>query len=93
MDVSDVDLVLRWGYAYSLDELAKEPPTPVQLTASRKSKTALAFTPDSKEVYFLEGGSIVSTPIEQPKLKPQNRPPVVFLCNGFPPLWSHNSRR
>ncbi len=57
-------------YSYSLDELAKEPPTPVQLTASRKSKTALAFTPDSKEVYFLEGGSIVSTPIEQPKLKP-----------------------
>ena len=42
----------------------------MQLTASRKSKTALAFTPDSKEVYFLEGGSIVSTPIEQPKLKP-----------------------
>jgi len=24
MDVSDVDLVLRWGYAYSLDELAQE---------------------------------------------------------------------
>ncbi len=57
-------------YAYSLDELAKEPASPQQLTASRKPKGALAFTPDSKEVYFLEGGTIVSTPVDQAKVKP-----------------------
>ena len=30
MDVADVDLVVRWGYAYSLEELTqkKKPPPP-----------------------------------------------------------------
>lgn len=57
-------------YTWNLDELAKEPPVPVQLTSTRKPKGDIAFTPDSKEVFFLEGGSIVSSPIEQPKPKP-----------------------
>lgn len=57
-------------YTWSLDELAKEPPVPVQLTSTRKPKGDIAFTPDSKEVWFLEGGTIVSTPVDQPKPKP-----------------------
>ncbi len=57
-------------YTYSLDELAKEPAVPVQLTSTRKPKGDIAFSPDSKEVWFLEGGAIISTPIDQPKPKP-----------------------
>ena len=57
-------------YTYGLDELAKEPPVPVQLTSTRRPKGDAAFTPDSKEVYFLEGGGIVSSPIDTPKPKP-----------------------
>jgi Tol biopolymer transport system component/C-terminal processing protease CtpA/Prc len=57
-------------YTWNLDELAKEPPVPVQLTSTRKPKGDIAFSPDSKEVWFLEGGSIVSSPIDQPKPKP-----------------------
>jgi Tol biopolymer transport system component/C-terminal processing protease CtpA/Prc len=56
-------------YAYSLDELAKEPPSPVQLTTTRKAKSGYAFTADSKEVFYLDGGAIFSTPIESPKAK------------------------
>jgi tricorn protease len=57
-------------YAYSLDELAKEPPTPQQLTSTRKPKSGVAFTPDSKEIYFLDGDALTVTPIESPKVKP-----------------------
>lgn len=57
-------------YTWNLDELAKEPPVPVQLTSTRKPKGDIAFSPDSKEVWFLEGGSIVSSPVDQPKPKP-----------------------
>jgi Tol biopolymer transport system component/C-terminal processing protease CtpA/Prc len=57
-------------YTYSLDELAKEPPVPVQLTSTRRPKGDAAFTADSKEVFFLEGGSIVSSPVDTPKPKP-----------------------
>ena len=56
-------------YSYDLDELAKEPPTPQQLAASRKDKADYAFTPDSKSVFFLDGGAIVSTPLDGPKTK------------------------
>jgi tricorn protease len=43
-------------YTWSLDELSKEPPTARQLTSTRGAKTGYAFTPDSKEVFYLEGG-------------------------------------
>jgi len=56
-------------YAYSLDELAKEPPVPQPLTSSRRGKGDYAFTPDSKKIFFLEGGTVTSTPIESPKTK------------------------
>jgi Tol biopolymer transport system component/C-terminal processing protease CtpA/Prc len=56
-------------YSYSLDELAKEPPSPVQISQGRKPKRDHAFSADSKQVYFLDGGHITSTPLENPKLK------------------------
>lgn len=43
-------------YTYSLDELAKEPPTARQLTSTPGGKSNYAFSPDSKEVFYLEGG-------------------------------------
>ncbi|MGH9702245.1 MAG: S41 family peptidase, partial [Candidatus Acidiferrales bacterium] len=45
-------------YVYSLDELAKEPPMARQLTSTPARKTNAQFSPDGKEVYYLEGGSI-----------------------------------
>lgn len=43
-------------YTYSLDELAREPATPRQLTSDPGSKTDLSWSPDSKEIFFLQGG-------------------------------------
>jgi Tol biopolymer transport system component/C-terminal processing protease CtpA/Prc len=43
-------------YTYPLDELAREPASPRQLTSTPGGKNDLAFTPDSKELFYLEGG-------------------------------------
>jgi tricorn protease len=43
-------------YTYSLDELSREPATPRQLTSTPGSKSNIAFTPNSKEIFYLEGG-------------------------------------
>ncbi len=43
-------------YTYSLDELSREPASPRQLTSTNGGKSDIAFTPDSKEIFFLEGG-------------------------------------
>jgi Tol biopolymer transport system component len=56
-------------YSYSLDELAKEPPSPQQITSTRKAKQNVAFTPDSKEIVYLDGGGVFTTPVESPKPK------------------------
>lgn len=56
-------------YTWNLDELAKEPPVAVQLTSTRKGKNSGVFTPDSKSVFYLEGGTVYSTPVEAPKPK------------------------
>ena len=44
-------------YTYSLDELAREPATPRQLTSTAGGKTDIAFTPDSKEMFYLEAAA------------------------------------
>jgi len=54
-------------FSYSLDELAKEPPAPAQLTGGRRAKRDYAFSPDSKEIYYLDGGRVSATPIQSPK--------------------------
>ena len=43
-------------YTWSLDELAREAATPRQLTSTPGGKSDIAFTPDSKEMFYLEGG-------------------------------------
>jgi len=54
-------------YAYSLDELAKEPAVPKQLTATAGDKGSLAFTPDGKEVYYLDGHSLQAVALDGAK--------------------------
>ncbi len=57
-------------YTYSLDELSKEPPVARQLTSTPGSKSSAQFTPDSKEVFYLEDGKINSVSLESRQPKP-----------------------
>ena len=53
--------------SYNLDELANEPSAPEQLTGGRRFKSDYAFSPDSKQLYYLDGGRVSVTPIESPR--------------------------
>ena len=44
-------------YTYSLDELSREPASPRQLTSTPGFKSDIAWSPDSKTIYYLEGPS------------------------------------
>jgi tricorn protease len=44
-------------YTYSLDELAREPASARQLTSTPGAKSSYSFSPDSKEVVYLESSS------------------------------------
>ena len=57
-------------YSYNLDELADEPPVAQQLTQSDRPKGDFALTGDGKTLYYLDGGRVVSTPLDSPKPKP-----------------------
>ncbi len=57
-------------YEYSLDELARTPPSVQQLTSTAPPKSHYEFSPDSKQIYFLEAGHVVSMPIESHVPKP-----------------------
>ena len=45
-------------YIYSLDELSREPAVAKQLTSTSGSKRFAQFSPDSKEIFFLENGRL-----------------------------------
>ena len=51
-------------YAYSLDELATGSHSPRQLTSTETPKSHYQFTPDSKTLFYLDGGKLTSMPIE-----------------------------
>lgn len=51
-------------YTYSLDEFATQAPVARQLTASSGRKERPQFSPDGKEVYYLDAGRINVVPIE-----------------------------
>ncbi|HYP54375.1 MAG TPA: LpqB family beta-propeller domain-containing protein, partial [Pyrinomonadaceae bacterium] len=51
-------------YLHSLDELARDAGTTRQLTSTTGGKSAAQFSPDSREVFYLEGGRIQITPLE-----------------------------
>jgi tricorn protease len=45
-------------YVYSLDELSREPAVARQLTSTAGNKANAQFTPDSREVFYLEQGRV-----------------------------------
>ncbi len=51
-------------YVYSLDELSREPAVARQLTSTPGGKSNAQFTPDSKEVYYLEQGRVNVVPLD-----------------------------
>jgi tricorn protease len=56
-------------YVYSIDELATEPAVPKQLSASAGRKRSLQFTPDNKEVWYLDAGKIAAATIDPAKAR------------------------
>ena len=57
-------------YVYSLDELAKEHPVAKQLTSTAGSKSGAQFSPDSKDVFYLDDDRIQTISVE--KREPKN---------------------
>jgi Tol biopolymer transport system component/C-terminal processing protease CtpA/Prc len=51
-------------YTWPLDELAREAPTARQLTSTAGGKSSVQFSPDGKEVWYLEGGRIRAVTVE-----------------------------
>jgi tricorn protease len=52
-------------YLYSIDELAKERPVPRQLTSTSGNKRSAQFSPDDKEVFFLDDGRVQVASVER----------------------------
>src|SRR5262249_11608872 len=57
-------------YVYSLDELSKEPAIARQLTSTPGSKSSAWFTPDSKEIVYLDRGRVFNVTLEKREPKP-----------------------
>ena len=57
-------------YTFSVDELAREEPVARQLTSTAGFKSAAQWSPDGKEVYYLEGGRINVVTVESRTVKP-----------------------
>ena len=51
-------------YVYSLDELSREPAVAKQLTSTAGFKSWAQFSPDSKEIFYLENGRIGAVNLE-----------------------------
>ncbi len=56
-------------YGYSLDELATDRPVARQLSTSTGAKADPQFTPDSREVYFLDAGRIQIASVESRQVR------------------------
>jgi tricorn protease len=52
-------------YIFSIDELSKEPAVARQLTSTPGAKRSAHFTPDSKEVYYLDRGRVFNVTLER----------------------------
>jgi len=57
-------------FTYSLDELSREPAVLKQLTSTPGFKSDAQFSPDGKEVFFLEQGRIQSITVDTRAVKP-----------------------
>ncbi|HTI38590.1 MAG TPA: S41 family peptidase [Vicinamibacterales bacterium] len=57
-------------YSWSLDETSRERPVARQLTSTAGPKAAVCFTPDSKEIFYLDAGRIQSMALDKREAKP-----------------------
>jgi tricorn protease len=57
-------------YTWSLDELAREQPVPRQVTSTSGNKGWAQWSPDSKEIWYLEGGRINAIALETRQARP-----------------------
>jgi C-terminal processing protease CtpA/Prc len=57
-------------YVYPIDELSKEPAVARQLTSTPGLKRNARFTPDSKEVYYLDRGRVSNVTLERREPRP-----------------------
>ncbi len=57
-------------YTYSIDELAKERPVARQLTSTSGAKSDAQFSPDGKEVFYLEDGRIQVVALDRREPRP-----------------------
>ena len=57
-------------YSYSIDDLSREQPTARQLTSTPGFKSAAQWSPDGKEVWYIENGRINSLTVESRAAKP-----------------------
>jgi Tol biopolymer transport system component len=57
-------------YVYPLDELSKDPFVSKQLTSTAGFKSGAQFSPDSKEVFYLESGRLNLIPLENRQARP-----------------------
>ena len=57
-------------YSWSLDETARERPVARQLTTTAGAKADVSFSPDSKEVFYLDDGRIQAVTLEQRTVRP-----------------------
>jgi Tol biopolymer transport system component/C-terminal processing protease CtpA/Prc len=57
-------------YTYSVDELSRDEPVARQLTSTPGFKSAAQWSPDGKEVYYLEAGRINVATVESRAVKP-----------------------
>jgi tricorn protease len=57
-------------YSWPLDETARERPVARQLTTTAGAKADVSFSPDSKEVFYLDDGRIQAVTLEQRAVRP-----------------------
>jgi C-terminal processing protease CtpA/Prc/Tol biopolymer transport system component len=59
-------------YAWSLDELATDRPVARQLSTTAGGKSNVQFSPDNREVYFLDGGRVQIASVERREVRALN---------------------
>jgi Tol biopolymer transport system component/C-terminal processing protease CtpA/Prc len=57
-------------YSWSLDELARERPVAKQLTTTAGAKADVTFSPDGKEVFYLDEGRIQAVTLDRREVRP-----------------------
>jgi len=57
-------------WVYPLDELAHGPAVARQISSTPGAKSSLQFSPDGKEIWYLDGGSIMSAPLGKEEPRP-----------------------